>query len=130
MFGHALGPTRARLDAFVDEFDSFISFASKSLRFGLLLMLVVVRFAPLLVLQRFSTFEALCLDERVRVIERMAGSRFIGLAVVLVAYKAIFSLLFFEHDEELAALGYKSERHRHRDTLRLALAPEAGEAAE
>ena len=130
MFAHPLGPTHERLDGFVDEFDSFISFASSTLRFGLLVMLGVVRFAPLVVLRRLSTFEGLSLEDRVRVIERMAASRVIGLALVLVAYKAIFSLLFFEHDEELAALGYKNERHRHEGVPRLALAADAGEVAE
>ncbi len=130
MFSHALGPTRERLDAFVDEFDSFVSFASRTLRFGLLVMLGVVRFAPLFVLLRFATFETLRLDERVRIIERMAASRFIGLALVLAAYKAIFSLLFFEHDDELAALGYTDERHRHKHGLRLVASTTAGEVAE
>jgi hypothetical protein len=125
MFAHALGPTRERLDAFVDEFDSFISFASRMVRFGLMVMLGVVRFAPILVLQRFSTFEALRLDERVRVIERMAASRLIGLALVLAAYKGIFSLLFFEHDDELGALGYKSERHRYKNAVGLVLVKDA-----
>jgi hypothetical protein len=121
MFAHTFGPSRERLDRFVDEFDAFVSFASRTLRFGLLMMLGVVRFAPLFLLPRFATFETLGLDDRVRVVARMATSRFIGLALVLTAYKAIFSLIFFEHDDELAALGYRSERYRHRRSLRLAV---------
>ncbi|MGA7121776.1 MAG: hypothetical protein WBY94_16840 [Polyangiaceae bacterium] len=130
MFAHALGPTRERLDVFVDEFDRFISFASRTLRFGLLAMLAIVRFAPLVVLRRFATFETLDREDRVRVVERMAASRFIGLAVVLTAYKAIFSLIFFEHDEELAALGYSSERRRYKRALHLLGTTAPREAAE
>ncbi len=129
MFAHALGPTRERLDVFVEEFDRFISFASRTLRFGLLAMLAIVRFAPLFVLRRLATFETLGRDDRVRVVERMAASRFIGLALVMTAYKAIFSLIFFEHEEELAALGYSGERHRHKRALRLLGAPAPEEGA-
>ena len=40
--------TPERLDAFVDEVDDFISPASKTLRFGLVMMLGILRWSPLL----------------------------------------------------------------------------------
>lgn len=117
MFAHEHGPRPERLDAVVVELDRFISPASKTLRFGLLAMLGVVRFAPVLLLLRLSTFETLPFAERVRVLERMATSPWVVLALVLAAYKAILSLLYFEQDDELVALGYRHERHRHRRGL-------------
>jgi hypothetical protein len=117
MFAHEQGPAPDRLDAITVEFDHFISPASRSTRFGLLVMLELVRFAPLLVLLRVSTFEALSLDERVLVLERMAKSSLVLLALALAACKAILSLLFFEHADELVALGYRTERHRYRRAL-------------
>jgi hypothetical protein len=102
----------ARLDAFVDDVDSFVSNASRMLRFGLLLMLEVIRFAPLWLLWRLATFETLACPDRIRVLERMESSRFLPLVLVFAAYKTILCLVYFEHRDELADVGYSSERRR------------------
>lgn len=101
------------METFVDEVDAFVSFASRKLRFALLAMLEVVRFAPLLLFYRFATFERLRRDERARVLARMERSRFVVLTLVFAAFKAILCLLFFERPEELAATGYSPVRRRH-----------------
>jgi hypothetical protein len=60
----------------------------------------------------------------------MERSRFIPLALVLVAYKAILCLLYFEHPEALAAVGYSAQRRRWlrpRDRSPALSLPEAAE---
>jgi hypothetical protein len=113
LFAHPAGPTPQQLDVLIEDLDRFISPASKLRRIALLLMLALIHFAPLLLLKRIATFEALPLDQRVGLLERMAVSRVTAFALTLAAYKAILSLLFFEQDDELDALGYRSARRRH-----------------
>ncbi len=124
MFSHGDGPPAQRIDALVREVDDYVSFASRTLRFGLLLMLEVVRFAPVLLLWRFATFESLALGDRVRVLEKMEQSRFVPLMVVFAAYKAILCLLFFEHPAEQRDVGYTTSRRRWLRTLPAAHAAE------
>ncbi|HEY3820226.1 MAG TPA: hypothetical protein VGL81_23840 [Polyangiaceae bacterium] len=112
MFAHDGKPPESGLDSFVDEVDAFVSHGSRGLRFGLLLVLEVVRFAPLLLLWRFATFESLAWPERVRVLERMESSRLVPLTLVFAACKAILCILYFERPGELADLGYSPERWR------------------
>lgn len=112
MFSHDDGPPAPRIDALVRELDDYVSFASRTLRFGLLLMLEVVRFAPVLLVWRFATFESLALGDRVRVLERMEQSRLVPLMVVFAAYKAILCLLFFENPAEQRDAGYTTARSR------------------
>lgn len=106
-----------RLDAFVDELDAFISPASKTLRFGLVLMTFAVRWSPLLSL-RLSPFEALPVDDRVRHLERLERSKVAQLPLLVVAFKTILTLLFYEDEGEQRAIGYPGpERRRWRRAL-------------
>jgi hypothetical protein len=112
-----------RLDAFVGEVDGFISPASKTLRFGLLLMLDVIRWSPLL-FARFRTFEELSVKDRVHHLEKLDRSRVKQLPLLVVAYKTVLTMLFYEHESELAALGYPGpERKRWQRTLPVVHAP-------
>ena len=94
-----------RLDAFADEVDSFISPASRSLRFGLVAMLGILRWSPLL-FGRWRLFDDMTLDERVAHLERLERSRVRRLPLIVVAYKTVMTLLFYEDPRELAELGY------------------------
>jgi branched-subunit amino acid transport protein AzlD len=125
MFSDATTTAKSRLDAFVDDVDDFVSHASRMLRFGLLLMLEVIHFTPLVLLWRFATFESLPCPDRVRVLERMESSRIVGFTLVLAAYKAILCLIYFEHPDELAAIGYTAERTRWVRALPMALSEAA-----
>jgi hypothetical protein len=108
----------ARLDAFATEVDAFLSPASKTLRFGLMLMLDVIRWAPLFVIGRLAVFESLARADRSRMIEAIDRSRVTQLTLVLVAYKTVMTILFFESEEELRAIGYPGpERHRYKRAL-------------
>src|SRR3954449_2925030 len=70
--------TPERLDAFVDEVDDFISPASKTLRFGLVMMLYVLRFSPLLFVfqtRKLRLFDDMTVEERVHHLERLDKSK-------------------------------------------------------
>lgn len=110
----------ARLDAFVDDLDAFISPASKTLRFGFLAMLTIMRWSPLLY-GRFRTFEELTVDERIAHMHKLEASKVAQLPLIVVAYKTVMSMLYYEDEAELRALGYPGpERHRWKKGLPMA----------
>jgi hypothetical protein len=106
-----------QLEALATNCDQFVSPASKTLRFGLRAILDVLRWLPLLVIGRLATFEELPLADRIRMLERMERAR-PPLPLMLVAYKTILAMLFFEDPKELAATGYPGpERQRWKLSL-------------
>jgi len=115
----------ARLDALVENCDDFVSRASKTLRFGLTGILDAIRWLPILVIHRFSTFEELSTADRVTMLERMDRAA-PPLPLMLVAYKTILAMLFFEAPRELTDIGYPGpERERWKRALPMAGAEEA-----
>ncbi len=122
MFSHDGEVSPERLEHFPEEVDAFISPASKQLRLGLVFVLFVLRWSPLL-LGRFSTFDALSVDERVRHLERLEHSRIKPLPLLVVAYKTVLTFVFYEAPEELKGLGYPGEeRTRYKRSPRLPMA--------
>ncbi len=108
-----------RLDAFVEDVDGFISPASKTLRFGLLLMLFAIQWSPLLFF-RFKTFDELSVDERVVHLERLEHSKVKQLPLLVVAYKTVLTMIFYEDEQEQQAIGYPGhERRRWKNGPRL-----------
>ena len=103
----------ARLDAFVDDLDGFISPASKTLRFGLVLMLSVIRWSPLLFF-RFTPFDEMSVEDRVKHLERLEHSKVKQLPLLVVAYKTIMTMIFYEDEEEQRHIGYPGARKRKR----------------
>lgn len=101
-----------RLDAFVDDLDGFISPASKTLRFGLVAMLSVIRWSPLLFF-RFKAFDEMSVEDRVKHLERLEHSKVRQLPLLVVAYKTIMTMIFYEDEEEQRGIGYPGpERKR------------------
>jgi len=100
-----------RLDAFVDEVDAFISPASKTLRFGLRVMLFAIRWSPLLFF-RLRPFDAMTVDERIAHLERLERSKVRQLPLLVVAYKTVLTMLFYEHPDEQRAIGYPGPERR------------------
>jgi len=96
----------ARLAVFTKEVDRAISTASKTLRFGLVLMLDVIMWSPLFIIGKLSTFEGLSLEDRASYLTRLERSRIVPLALIFVAWKTLLTMVFFEEPEELAVLGY------------------------
>jgi hypothetical protein len=122
------GPLDPRLlEAHTEEVDRAISNASKTLRFGLRLMLDALRFAPLFMMGRLHVFEDLSIEDRARVLARMEHSRFAPWTIVFVAWKTLMTLVYFEDDAILRDIGYPGpERTRYR--LAQAPAPTPKEA--
>lgn len=94
-----------QLEAFVDDVDAFVSPASRSLRFGLVLLLHVITWSPIF-FGRLRTFPNLEREERVRHLERLERSGITQLPLLVVAYKTVMSMLFYEDPRELRTLGY------------------------
>jgi hypothetical protein len=108
-----------RLAAFTEEVDRAISNASKTLRFGLRLMLDALRFAPLFMIGKPALFEDLPLDQRVRVLVRMERSRVAAWTIIFVAWKTLMALIYFEDEATLRDMGYPGpERTRYRLTAK------------
>ncbi len=127
MFSPAGEVTPERLDAVVRDVDHFISHASKTLRFGLVLMLEAVRWLPPFLIRRWSLFENLPRGEKIRMLEQMERSRLVVLTLVLIAYKSILMMVFFEDAAELRDIGYTGpERQRYKRGLLLPVLPAAG----
>ena len=122
LFSHEVVVLPERLDVFVEDVDQFVSPASKTLRMALVFMLEVVRWAPLFVVGRFSTFEDLSLEDRTRMLEKMERSRFSPLALIFVAYKTVLTMAFFEDPATLAELGYPGDERKRYKLLPIATA--------
>jgi len=81
------------------------------------MVLDLIRWAPLFVVGKASFFENLPCEARVAMLERMERSKLAPLTLMLVAYKTLMTVLFFEEPSELAATGYTAERARYKRVL-------------
>ena len=112
--GEVDGP---RIDAHLDEVDSYISAASKPVRFGLRVALFIVRIAPLLLFFRMRTIDGLPIDERVDLLARLERSRITNLSLAFIGWRTVMTMIFYEDPAELRSLGYTSERKVHKRRL-------------
>ena len=96
----------ARLTAFVDDVNHYVSPASKTLRFGLLAMLDIMRLVPFFVIGKFALFEDLDLESRTRMLEKMEASHFAPLLLPFIAFKTILTMAYFEDEKELLSMRY------------------------
>ncbi len=94
------------LDAFVTDIDGFMSPASKALRSGLLLMLEALRWLPVIVVRKLSAFEDLPVATRTLMLERMDRSRFSPFPLMVVAFKTLLTIAYYEDDARLQSIGY------------------------
>jgi hypothetical protein len=109
-----------RLDAFIDDVDGFMSPASKTLRFGLVLILTAIRWSPLLFLQ-LRRFDELTIEQRIHHLERLERSKVKAFPLLVVAYKTILTMIFYEDEIEHPTMGYPgSERKRWKRALPIA----------
>lgn len=105
---------KERWGEFIDVVDAFLAPSSFMLRFGLCAVLDLIRVLPLLIIGKFALFDELPFADRVRMLERLERSRFVLFALVLVSWKTVMTILYFEHPVERAAIGYPGEaRHRY-----------------
>ena len=101
-----------RIEAFVDDINDYVSAASKTLRFGLVVMLDVMRLMPPFVIGKFALFEDLDLDQRTRMLEKMESSHFAPLLLVFIAFKTIMTMAYFEDEKELRSHELPGSRTR------------------
>jgi hypothetical protein len=111
-----------RLDALTVELDEYVSAASKTLRFGLVAILVALRWSPLLFpfpsSNGLKRLDELPVDARASLLERLEKSR---LMLFVAAYKTMLTMLFYEDESELRRIGYPGpERNRWKRGLPLA----------
>lgn len=100
------------LDAFVSNIDGFMSPASKTLRSGLVLMLELLRFLPVVVIGKLSVFDDLPIAARTRMLEKMDRSRFSFFPLIVVAFKTMLTIAYFEDDARLRSIGYPGEQRK------------------
>lgn len=104
----------ARLDAFVLDVDDHMSRASKTLRFGLVRMLDIISILPLFLLGKLSAFADLNVEDRVRMLEKMDRSSVAPIALIVVAYKTLMTMCWFEQPAMLESIGYPGDLVRER----------------
>lgn len=106
------------LDAFVSNIDGFMSPASKTLRAGLLLMLELLRVLPIVIVGKLSLFDDLPIPTRTRMLERMDRSRLSFFPLIVVAFKTMLTLTYFEDDARLRSIGYPGEERKRYLTVK------------
>ena len=112
--------TPERLDTFVDDVDDHMSRASKTLRFGLVLMIEALRLLPPVLVRRFALFDDLPIEERVSMLRRMDRSAFPIFPLIIVAFKTLMTMGWFEDERMLRSMGYPGEaRERYKRSLPL-----------
>jgi hypothetical protein len=100
----------ARVRALAEEVLAFVSAAAFSTRTTLGAALWLLRWSPLLLLVSWRPMDALARDRRREVLERIERSPF---GLVLVPWRMLLMLHFYEDARELARIGYRAERKRH-----------------
>jgi hypothetical protein len=99
-----------RLGALEEEVSTFVSAAAFATRTTLALALACLRWAPLLLLMSWRPLERLARARRREVLERVERSSF---GLVLVPWRTLLLLHFYEDTRELARIGYRDDRKRH-----------------
>ncbi len=112
LFHHADGPTPDQLDRLVVAVEAHLAPVSRPQRAALLLALELIRWLPVLLWVAADTFDSISVPKRLRILERMDRSKAIALLMPLVAFKTLFSMLFFEQPEELRAMGYPGDQRK------------------
>ena len=75
-------------------------------------MLWAIKWSPFL-FGKFKTFESLDKEERLTHLERLERSKAKELPLLVVAYKTMMTMIFYEDEQELVGLGYPGpERKR------------------
>lgn len=100
-----------RLEALTEEVLSFVSAAAFASRVTLGAALFILRWTPLLMCLSWRPLDLLARDRRREVLERVERSATFGL--VLVPWRTLLLLHFYEDARELSRVGYRNERKRH-----------------
>jgi hypothetical protein len=118
----------ARFDWLVLDADAMISNGSRQLRVGMRVSIVLLELLPVLVVGRLSRCSSLPLPTRVRYLQRLEAGPITQLALLVVLWKSLLTILYFEHPEAAPHLGHDGRHERHLRVKKRAL-PLASEAA-
>lgn len=102
----------AMLEEFTTNIDGFMSPASKTLRFGLMLMLEALRWLPIFMLRKFAAFDDLPIPTRTEMLERMDRSRISFFPLMVVAFKTMLTIAYFEDEARVHAIGYPGDERK------------------
>jgi hypothetical protein len=103
-----------RFSWLVEDVDDFVSQASPALRIGTQIAAVLLEFAPLFFIGRFARCSSLPLPDRERYLAKVEASKIPRVAVLVVAFKTVMTVLYFEHPEAAPHLGYDGRHERFR----------------
>jgi hypothetical protein len=67
---------------------------------------------PVVVVGRFAAFDDLPIPKRTEMLERMDRSRFSLFPLIVVAFKTMLTVTYYEDDERLRAIGYPGEERK------------------
>lgn len=98
----------------VDDVDDFISQASPALRFGTRTALILVELCPLFFVRRFALCSSLSLKEREHYLATVEAATMPRVALLVVMFKTLMTILYFEHPEAAPHLGYDGRHERHK----------------
>ena len=103
----------ARFDWLVLDADAMISNGSRQLRVGMRISITLLELLPLFVVGRPSRCSTLPLPLRVRYLQRLEAGPITQLALLVVLWKSLLTILWFEHPEAAPHLGHDGRHERH-----------------
>ena len=109
----------ARFSWVVEEVDAMVSNGSAQLRFGMRFTIVVVELLPLLIVGAPRLCSSLPLPARVRYLQRLEAGRITQLALLVVLWKTMLTILYFEHPEAAPRTGYDGTHERYKRGLKV-----------
>ena len=112
----------ARFSWAVSDVDAMISNASAGHRILVRVTLVLLELLPLVIVGRFARCSSLPIDARVAYLSRLDRHRITQLALPVVLWKTLLTMVYFEHPEAAPILGYDG---RHEHYLRVGKKPRA-----
>ena len=98
----------------VNDVDDFISQAGPSLRWGTRIAALIVELAPILFIGKLARCSSLALEDRERYLAKFEASTVPRVAVLVVLFKTLMTVLYFEHPEAAPHLGYDGRHERFR----------------
>jgi hypothetical protein len=102
---HPEASSAARFEWVVDEADDYIGHASKQLATGLMLALWALEWLPIVIVGRFARASSLSPADRVAYFARLEAHPIALFSLLVVAWKTILTILWFEHPDNAPVLG-------------------------
>ena len=107
----------ARMAWLVEDADDMVSHGSTQLQTGLRIAIVVLELLPIFVVGRLALASSLTLDERVHFLRKIETGPITFLALLVVAWKTLLTVLYFEHPEAAPRMGYDGRHDRYKAAL-------------